>query len=149
VPPKSRPQRKTGFRGSLLAVPEPLPDDESDDEVISTDPAPAPGQMPTRQLEPEPTSEPDRVSAAPEPQLPGGPTSIEDDSEPPLEQPESTPAKDKRPPGTLRLNDLAAPQLWDAYLEDKTADPFLSYRQFASRIVLDGLAVRSRRQSRS
>jgi hypothetical protein len=44
-----------------------------------------------------------------------------------------------RPPA-LRLSDHATTELWQAYLAAKQADPFLSYRQFASSIVLIGLA---------
>lgn len=43
------------------------------------------------------------------------------------------------PPATLRLNEQAGAALWDAYLAAKQADPFLSYRQFASAVVLQGL----------
>jgi len=55
----------------------------------------------------------------------------------------------ERPPSTIRLDDRAGRELWDAYVKAKTQDPFLSYRQFASGVVLDGLATHRRREKRS
>jgi hypothetical protein len=39
------------------------------------------------------------------------------------------------------LSERASEALWAAFVEAKNADPFLSYRQYASRIVQDGLAA--------
>jgi hypothetical protein len=66
----------------------------------------------------------------------------------PVARPALKEAAAKKPPGTLRLNDVAGGQLWDAFLEAKDADPFLSYRKFASDVILDGLAARQRRAKR-
>jgi len=55
----------------------------------------------------------------------------------------------ERPPGTIRLDDRAGQALWEAYVHVKTQDPFLSYRQFSSQIILDGLTAHRRRQQRT
>jgi hypothetical protein len=55
----------------------------------------------------------------------------------------------RKAPSTIRLDDRAGNPLYDAFLGAKQQDPFLSYRQFASGIVLDGLAAHRRRQKRS
>ncbi len=52
------------------------------------------------------------------------------------------------PPSTLRITDAAGEALWAAYLVAKTADPFLSFRQFASAVVLDGLGRATQREKR-
>lgn len=115
MPAKSRPGRPA-FGGKLLAVPTPLPDDET----------------------PPPQGS---ASAAEEP--------------PPAQPPEPTPAPSprrptrERPPGTIRLDDRAGQALWEAYVQTKTQDPFLSYRQFASQIILDGLTAHRRRHKRT
>jgi hypothetical protein len=46
---------------------------------------------------------------------------------------------EREPPRTYRLNDEATDALWRAYLDAKHQDPFLSLRQYLSRIVLDTL----------
>jgi hypothetical protein len=53
------------------------------------------------------------------------------------------------PPSTIRIDDKAGHQLFEAFVEAKRQDPFLSYRQFASSIVLDGLNMHHRRQKRA
>ncbi len=63
-------------------------------------------------------------------------------------RPAARPKAEKQAPGTIRLNEQAGRSLWESYLEAKTDDPFLSYRQFASAVVLDGLASRQRRHKR-
>lgn len=55
--------------------------------------------------------------------------------------PAATPRRDT-PPATLRLNDEASTTLWRAYLTEKARDPFMSLRQYASKVVLAGLANR-------
>lgn len=89
------------------------------------------------------------------------PTPLPDDDQPEPQAPPEPPAAAERaapqparsprahPPSTIRLAAQAGQQLWQAYLEAKHANPFLSYRQFASGVVLDGLAAHRRRQQRS
>lgn len=124
-------RKRGGPIAGLLTVPKPLPDDEYDEgssplaeEARSVDEAPPVAQVPPEtpdiQLVPE---------APPASQLTGPPR--------------------KGPPGTIRLNEAAGRRLWEAYLEAKSADPFLSYRQFASQVVGDGLAVLERARPRS
>ena len=123
MPAKSRPGRPT-FGGKLLAVPTPLPDDEAPPLQGSASAAEEPPPAPPT----EPTPAPDHASAAgPSPRRPTR----------------------ERPPGTIRLDDRAGQALWDAYVEAKTQDPFLSYRQFASQIILDGLTAHRRRHKRT
>ena len=118
MPAKSRPGRPT-FGGKLLAVPTPLPDDPDDEAPPPQDSAPA-AEEPLPAQPTEPTPAPNHASAAsPSPRRPTR----------------------ERPPGTIRLDDRAGQALWDAYVEAKTQDPFLSYRQFASQIILDGLTA--------
>jgi hypothetical protein len=101
----------------------------------------APSSSP--QVEDEPATPPPALTVAPDP-----------DPEPDRPAVDSPPAVDKgrgdkKPPSTIRLDDRAGHPLFDAFLEAKRQDPFLSYRQFASGIVLDGLAAHRRRQKRS
>ena len=137
--PASGRSKRSSFGGSLLSVPAPLPDDEppgpahvaEESAPVTVSPSVAP-DAPPETLPPEPP--------------PSGATS------PAVgERPNVHPARPsrERPPGTIRLGDQAARQLWEAYIETKQADPFLSYRQFASGVVLDGLALYRRRQKRA
>jgi hypothetical protein len=140
VPPKSRTQRRTAFSGSLLAVPEPLPDDEptqvsSSRQALAAVPEPEPPSDKAPTAMPAEGEEPNSV-----------PTTKEAPSPPEPNQPAT--AKRDRPPETVRLDKRASAELWDVYIKAKKADPFLSYRQFASGVVLDGLAAHRRRQSR-
>ena len=149
------PARKRGgsFGGNLLQVPTPLPDDEPEtvepsasqhvgDVVVL---APEPNSPAVE--EPEPEDLPERVVD----DVPQAPSKIAD--RPASKRRGSAAAGDRaardKPPATIRLDDRAAPSLWDAFVDAKRVDPFLSYRQFASGVVLDGLAVHRRRQSRS
>jgi hypothetical protein len=140
VPPRSRTARGATFSGNLLAVPTPLPDDDEQEPVGERAPAneaPRPLQeaLPAQESE---TAAEDRPAATedPTPDGAGGQTV------------QIRPGRD-RAPGTLRIDGRAGEPLWQAYIEAKSVDPFLSYRQFASGIVLDGLAVHKRRQKRS
>jgi hypothetical protein len=139
VPPSKR--RSRGFGGSLLTTPQVLPDDDEETSAVelTADTRSAPVAA-VRSLAEDIPSEPPAMPRQPEP-----PKKERELS--PSSEPKQSPAK--KPPGTLRLNEVAGPQLWDAFLEAKDADPFLSYRKFASDVVLDGLATRSRRQKRS
>jgi hypothetical protein len=124
VPPKNRPSRPT-FGGKLLATPVPLPDDEA--------PPPQDVTPPAEEPPPAPAPTPAVLTPASLPQTP-------DHARPASPRP-SRPHRE-RPPGTIRLDDRAGQALWEAYLEAKTHDPFLSYRQFASGIILEGLTIR-------
>lgn len=144
MPPKRRPGG--GFGGSLLAVPTPIPDDDDVDQQEAPESAavtPAPqstaGQTPSDvksgndERSGERPTDPDRDV-------------IDDEVS---QQPPALERIEKRPPSTIRLDDRAGHPLFDAFLVAKQQDPFLSYRQFASGIVLDGLAAHRRRQKRS
>jgi hypothetical protein len=125
-------RKRGGAIGGLLSVPQRLPDDEEEPA-----PSAAPAEAAPAASEPPPMaevlSEAERVTTpAPAAPVDGPPE-----------------ASRKGPPGTIRLNETAGRTLWEAYIEAKTRDPFLSYRQFASEVVGDGLAVRQRRQRRS
>lgn len=118
--------------GSLLGPVAPLPDD--DDETQESPPsAPESGVVEEAPAEP--------VVTAPEPQAPPVPAPAAVDAA-------VTERGRKGPPGTLRVNDNASTALWAAYLEAKTADPFLSFRQFTSGVVMDGLNHARRRAAR-
>ncbi|MGH7745241.1 MAG: hypothetical protein ACREQ5_10655 [Candidatus Dormibacteria bacterium] len=135
MPPKNRSGR-SAFGGKLLAVPTPLPDD--DEESASA----AEEVPPTKPTEPPPA--PESASVLLEP----APASLQ---RPPDEANAASPRRPsrERAPGTIRLDDRSGQALWEAYIEAKVQDPFLSYRQFASRVVHDGLAVHRRRQKRT
>lgn len=140
MPPKSRTQRRTAFSGSLLTVPEPLPDDDPTPETSSR-------QTLAAVPEPEPQSDKAPTAVPPEREEPNSvPTTKEAPSPPEPNQPAT--AKRDRPPETVRLDKRASAELWDVYIQAKKADPFLSYRQFASGVVLDGLVAHRRRQNR-
>lgn len=119
MPPSTRRARRPSFGGNLLNVPQPLPDDE----------APVPSGQ---------------DSAAPPADGAGAPT---DPTAPPSAGEQQTSAVGAgnaargRAPGTIRLTEDAAAQLWASYVEAKNLDPFLSYRKFASSVILDGLAT--------
>jgi hypothetical protein len=127
-------RRSGGFRGNLLGVPQALPDDEA--TTASTT-----GETPKRgrqDLLTEPTARPDTTWAE---------SSVNDENPDALPK-EAEPAnaedvhgRRKTAPSTIRLNDPAGSALWNAYIEAKTRDPFLSYRQFASAVVLHGIAA--------
>lgn len=154
------PPRKRGgtFSGSLLDVPTPLPDE---DDRVGEEPS-EPSSPPAAVLAPEP---PPQAPEPPAPEPAAGAPDVQPEpdaaasDETAGRQPGSrrsrgsgaatSGASRERPPATIRLDDRAAPQLWDTYVEAKQADPFLSYRQFASGVVLDGLAAHRRRQQRS
>lgn len=126
-------KKRTGFGGTLLGTPQPLPDEDDAPAPVQAPQPPvaaveAPEEARTTELEraPAPRSRPAaRPKAAPAPS----------EAQPRLPVAKSA-------PGTLRLNDVAGPALWAAYLEAKASDPFLSYRQFASNIVMAGLGRR-------
>lgn len=140
MPPKSRTGRPT-FGGNLLAVPTPLPDD--DDAPPSEDLV---GEEPSSPVQPvDQTPVPEPVPPQPHP------TTASPDTPDSARPASPTPNRStrERPPSTIRLDDRAGRELWDAYVKAKTQDPFLSYRQFASGVVLDGLATQRRREKRS
>lgn len=56
--------------------------------------------------------------------------------------------KDDEPPTTVRLSDRAGAALWEAFVEAKRDDPFLTYVEYASAVVTDGLDRAQRRRSR-
>lgn len=150
MPAKNR-RRGSGFGGSLLNVPQALPED---DETPEPEPTPKPASVPS--LVPaavSPVSEPE-PEPAPQERLDARVGSIktgEDDlgvRARDVIRAEVREEPARKPPGTIRLNDPAGQALWQAYLEAKTADPFLSYRQFASTVVLDGLAADKKRRGR-
>lgn len=59
-------------------------------------------------------------------------------------EPQASPRGDKAPPGTIRLNEAAGRSLWEAFAAEKASNPFLSYRQFASDVIVRGLKARAR-----
>lgn len=110
---------KTRFgSGSLIGPVPPLPDEEEEPSPPLSLPTPA-------DQGPDPTSG-----------QPATATAQQAARTPPAE-----PGRSGRsgPPATLRLNEQAGAALWDAFVAAKQADPFLSYRQFASAVVLQGL----------
>jgi hypothetical protein len=121
-------RKRGGAIGGLLSVPTPLPDDDQAavapvEAVQTAQEAPAVMEgLPERKNAPAPTPEPVRTAEAPADARKG-------------------------PPGTIRLNDTAGRTLWEAYLTAKATDPFLSYRQFASEVVAEGLSAREKRRS--
>ncbi len=142
MPPNTR-RRGGGFGGNLLAVPTPLPDDEptSGDKPAGEQPEPVSGS-------PVPETQPPILpSAQPKPPVAVVVPQVQQECETRAPAHEGSPAR-RRPPSTIRLDDKAGHPLFDAYVEAKRLDPFLSYRQFASGIVLDGLAAHRRRQKR-
>lgn len=150
MPPNRR--RGGGFGGSLLATPKPLPEDEpTTAEEGPADPPVALTVAPAA-TEPEQPAVASAVTAAPEPEVEPAaldpepaPVAVDDPA------PEAATQRgrgDKKPPSTIRLDDRAGHPLFDAFLVAKQQDPFLSYRQFASGIVLNGLAAHHRRQKR-
>lgn len=131
---KSR-RRGGGFGGSLLTVPQALPDD--DEPTTAPEAGEPPGQV-ERERVPEPAS-------SPEPAV--GSIVAGENRDTQARDAEPAGAGDERagrktPPSTIRLNDSAGSALWGAYVEAKSHDPFLSYRQYASAVVLDGIAAR-------
>jgi hypothetical protein len=135
VPPKNRSGRPT-FGGKLLAVPTPLPDDDEAQPVetsTSTVEELPPPAKPTEPTPPLPEHAPPSLEQTPDQRHTAS-----------LSRPNR-----ERAPGTIRLNDRAGQALWEAYVEAKIQDPFLSYRQFASGVVHDGIAVHHRRQKRA
>ncbi len=122
-----RPRRGRGFGGSLIGMPSRLPEDDDEPE------APAPAAIPDRTLaEPEP---------APEPAAPPRRPATKRATAPRGRRRESAPQ-------TVRLSGPASSALWDGYLAAKEEDPFLTYVDYASGIVTDGLARDARRRSR-
>jgi hypothetical protein len=139
VPPSRRSNRGGAFGGSLLAIPTPL----SDDEPIPSAKEPAAEQAPDAA-----PRVPDGLAVVPQPSPDLEPKAKkEDDAQ--SASAEWGSAAGRRPPSTIRLDDKAGHQLFDAFVEAKRQDPFLSYRQFASGIVLDGLTLHNRRQKRA
>ncbi|MCA1694816.1 MAG: hypothetical protein LC749_08830 [Actinobacteria bacterium] len=140
--------RGNKFGGALLAgVPQPLADDEEEQIVASRAPeatqaASAPAEP---AMEEQHQREDDAVIVDIRDEEPASATEQPEDANP---RPTARPKAEKQAPGTIRLNEQAGRSLWDSYLEAKTDDPFLSYRQFASAVVLDGLASRQRRHRR-
>jgi hypothetical protein len=136
--PQSRTARGASFSGNLLAVPTPLPDNDEQEPVGEKESAAeAPGPLREGLTSPEPAVE-DRPASVKDPDTEAGGGIAT----------QSRPNRD-RAPGTIRIDSRAGEPLWEAYIEAKTLDPFLSYRQFASGVVLDGLATHRRRQKRS
>jgi hypothetical protein len=132
-------------------TPQPLPEDDEATSAPPTDepaaesaevaPPVTPAPPPSPQVEDEPATPAPALTVAPDPDP--DPPAV--DKSPPVD----TGRGDKKPPSTIRIDDKAGHPLFDAFLEAKRQDPFLSYRRFASGIVLDGLAVHRRRQKRS
>jgi len=138
VPPSRRSNRGGAFGGSLLAIPTPLSDDE---------PIPSAKEPAAEQADAAPRV-PDGLAVVPQPSPDLEPKAKkEDDAQ--SASAEWGSAAGRRPPSTIRLDDKAGHQLFDAFVEAKRQDPFLSYRQFASGIVLDGLTLHNRRQKRA
>lgn len=122
--------------GSLLGPVEPLPDEE-----------PPPSRPPTTEplaAAPAPAVEEAAPPAPPTPRA----AEPEPEPEPPAPPAPAPERRRERPPTTLRVNKAAAAALWDAFLEAKTADPFLSFAQFTSGVVLDGLQRAEQRAKR-
>lgn len=103
---------RSGF-GSLIGPVQPLPDDEPDER---------PTAPPARARRPRPSSS--SAGAAPT----SGPLA-------------DLPAAPRRtqPPGTIRLDERAAGELWTSYQDALKLQPGLSYRAFASHVVRRGL----------
>lgn len=152
MPPSRRSKRGGSFGGNLLVVPEPLPDDEPAEvtkQAAEEEQAPSEAEVATREtvgempghvvpaeLGPEAVIE---VTELPEPVTPSDAEAVTG---------ERVEGSKRRPPSTIRLDNKAGHPLFDAFLEAKQRDPFLSYRQFASGIVLDGLEAHQLRQER-
>jgi hypothetical protein len=127
------PGKSRGFGGNLLGgTVRPIPDDDEPTPAPTTTPEPAPA--PPAQAEAT-------QQAAPAPR----PRAVPDPEPEPTPVSESSRAR-KGPPATIRLNGTAGEALWQAYLEAKARDHFLSYRQFASDVVMDGLIRQKRRR---
>jgi hypothetical protein len=139
VPPSRRSNRGGAFGGSLLAVPNPLPDD---DLILPAEDSPTEREFDTD------TKVPASLAAAHSPSPALEPKAQEEDDAHPVSALRGS-AVGRRPPSTIRIDDKAGHQLFEAFVEAKRQDPFLSYRQFASSIVLDGLNVHHRRQKRA
>ena len=139
MPPSRRSNRGGAFGGSLLAVPNPLPDDDL---------IPPAEESPTQQEFESDTTVPASLTPAHLPSPALEPTAQEEDDAHPVSALRGS-AVGRRPPSTIRIDDKAGLQLFEAFVEAKRQDPFLSYRQFASSIVLDGLNVHHRRQKRA
>ena len=140
MPPNRRSNRGGAFGGSLLAVPTPLSDD---------DPLSPTEESPTEQSSETDTTVPASLAAArsqPSPVL--EPEAPEEDDAHSVSAVRGS-AAERRPPSTIRIDDKAGHQLFEAFVDAKRLDPFLSYRQFASGIVLDGLNVHHRRLRRA
>lgn len=107
-------------QGSMLGLGPvaPLPDDDEDVPVPQAPPA-----------APEPQAEP-----------PAAPVAAVDAA--------ASERARKGPPSTLRVNDTAGAALWEAFLVAKSQDPFLSFRQFTSHVVMDGLDRAAKRAAR-
>ena len=140
MPPSRRSNRGGAFGGSLLAVPNPLPGDD----LIP----PAEDSLTEREFDTD-TTVPASLAAgqSPSPTLESPEAQEEGDAHPVSALRGS--AVGRRPPSTIRIDDKAGHQLFEAFVEAKRQDPFLSYRQFASSIVLDGLNVHQHRQKRA
>ena len=139
MPPSRRSNRGGAFGGSLLAVPNPLPDD---DLIAPAEESPTEPEFDTD------TTVPASLAAAHSPSPALEPKAQEEDDAHPVSALRGS-AVGRRPPSTIRIDDKAGRRLFEAFVEAKRQDPFLSYRQFASSIVLDGLNVHQRRQKRA
>jgi hypothetical protein len=139
VPPSRRSNRGGAFGGSLLAVPNPLPDD---DLIAPAEESPTEPEFDTD------TTVPASLAAAHSPSPDLEPKAQEEDDAHAVSALRGS-AIGRRPPSTIRIDDKAGHQLFEAFVEAKRQDPFLSYRQFASSVVLDGLNVHHRRQKRA
>ena len=125
-------KKRTGFGGTLLGTPQPLPDEDDAPMPVRAPQPPAAAvevAEEARAAEPEPEPAP----------APGSRPAVRQKAAQPPSEAQPTPPAAKSAPGTLRLNDVAGAALWAAYLEAKASDPFLSYRQFASNVVIAGL----------
>jgi hypothetical protein len=132
------------FNSLVSGVPQALPDE---DEDLAVSPSAETQEDDTAGVA---ASVPERVERAAEVVSirDEGPAAVQREPEV-LDDPAPAIAKPQKPaPGTIRLNEHAGATLWEAYLDAKAIDPFLSYRQFASSVVLDGIAAQQRRKKR-
>ena len=150
--------RGGSFGGSLLSAPTPLPDEDEFEGPTPTSP------VESTEVTPPPPPLTGHGSSAEEASARVTRDANETSREQPASRaPKSTPPREaapaparagtsgrgrQGPPQTLRVDDSAGAELWDAFLEEKNVDPFLSYRQFASRVVTEGLRAEARRKQR-
>lgn len=149
MPPSERRRSSFGGAGSLLGPVKPIPDDDppeqpapapaAEPEPEQTVPAPAPEQ---RAAPPEPEPGPEQRAAEPAPE----PSRRANRGGRPMARRRR--GKDDEAPTTVRLSDRAGAALWEAFVEAKREDPFLTYVEYASGIVEGGLDRERRRRNR-